>query len=331
MLQVLNEFRYKLDEVMHQCMDKRIVLYGFGYSGRFVAWYAEYYHSLRPDYIITEEYSNTIPYELILYRNSLFDFDYKDVKNAVVWLCCAETEEIRERLTVHGYIKNQTYFDMVEIVYGKKWEEGNHAAADTSVQFMRYLEQRYNCDIVEPIAIDDFRNTINGMHPCVNLLPKEIFPILDRCHCIPQESDAIFDFGCGKGSAMISFLDYGFSKVGGVEYADNVYEILVSNIKKIGIDINEGKVECIHGDAALVKKELDKYNWFYFFDPFEETVFRKVINNLCESIERESRKVCIINILPRYHQFFKDTGKFVLTNQFDIMTRQRVVDIFVSK
>ena len=101
MLQVLEEFRSKLDDVMHQCMDRRIVIYGYGYSGRFVSWYADYYHSLRPDYIITEEYSNAIPYEFPLFRSSLFDFGYKDVKDAVVWLCTGETEEIKERLAAH--------------------------------------------------------------------------------------------------------------------------------------------------------------------------------------------------------------------------------------
>ena len=327
MLQVLEEFRSKLDDVMHQCMDRRIVIYGYGYSGRFVSWYADYYHSLRPDYIITEEYSNAIPYDFPLFRSTLFDFGYKDVKDAVVWLCTAETEEIKERLAAHGYVKGRTYFNMNEIVYGEAYDR---AAADTNVQFMRFLEQKYGCDVVEPIVVDNFTNAIEGMHPCVNSSPKEIFPLLDRCHCLPQEGDAIFDFGCGKGTAMLSFLDYGFSKVGGVEYADNVYQILASNFEKLGVDPRGETVTCIHGDAAMVQKELDAYNWFYFFDPFGRELFQKVIDNICASIERKPRKVHIINILPRFHQYIQDTGKFVLTNQFDIMTRQRVVDVFVS-
>lgn len=55
------------------------------------------------------------------------------------------------------------------------------------------------------------------------------------------------------------------------------------------------------------------------------------MDNLCESIARKPRKAYIINILPRFHKYIEDTGKFVLTNQFDIMTRQRVVDVFVTK
>lgn len=87
MLEELKEFRDKLDDLMCSCMDKTIVIYGYGYSGRFVAWYADYYHSIKPKYLITEENSSIIPYEYPLFRSSLFEFDYKDVKNSVVWLC----------------------------------------------------------------------------------------------------------------------------------------------------------------------------------------------------------------------------------------------------
>lgn len=54
MLKELIDFREKLDNLMCSCMDKTIVVYGYGYSGRFVAWYAEYYHSIKPTYLITE-------------------------------------------------------------------------------------------------------------------------------------------------------------------------------------------------------------------------------------------------------------------------------------
>lgn len=327
MLKVLEEFRERLDAVMHRCMDKRIIIYGYGYSGRFAAWYAEYYHSIKPDYIVIQDYSSNIPYEFELYRESLFDFGYKDVKDAVVWLCTDETDEVRERLTSNGYIKNKTYFNFNEVVYG---EDYAREAADTNVQFMRYLEKKYGCDWVNSLAIDEYNEKLEGMHGCISSSPKEIFPILDRCHCIPEQNDAIFDFGCGKGTAMISFLDYGFKKVGGVEYADNAYDMMTDNFTKLGMDPSGGKVTCIHGDATLIREELDEYNWFYFFDPFEREVVEKVIDNICESLERKPRKAHIIYILPRCYDYIVSTGKFVLTNQFDIMTRQRIVDVFVT-
>lgn len=179
MLKELIDFREKLDNLMCSCMDKTIVIYGYGYSGRFVAWYAEYYHSIKPTYLITEEYSNNIPYEYPLFRKSLFEFGYRDVKNAVVWVCTSKTEEIKDCLETHGYIYNKTYFDINEIVYGSDY---NRNESDANVQFMKYLEKMYGYDIVEAIQVKDFTNSMEGMRPCVNLSPKEIFPILDKCH-----------------------------------------------------------------------------------------------------------------------------------------------------
>lgn len=329
MLKIFKEFRDRLDAVIYNCMGRRIVLYGYGYSGKFVGWYAEYYHSVKPDYIITQDMTSNIPYEFELYRESLFEFGYKDVKNAIIWLCVPETEEVRTRLEKHGYVKNRTYFDFCEAIYGENYRESVNGAA--AVQPLTYLEHIYGCDFVTRIGTEDFKNAMEGMHPYVTTSPKEILPILERCRCQPRAGDAIFDFGCGKGSAMLTFLDYGFEKVGGVEYESGIYETLISNFEKLELDLHEGQIQCIHGDAAQLKKELDAYNWFYFFDPFEENIFEKTVKNITESVKRKPRRVYIINILPRYHQLILDSGMFVLTNQFDIMSRQRVVDVFVTK
>ena len=38
MLKVFEEFREKLDEIIIKCFGHRIVLYGYGYSERFLEW-----------------------------------------------------------------------------------------------------------------------------------------------------------------------------------------------------------------------------------------------------------------------------------------------------
>ncbi len=86
MLKIFHEFRDCLDSIMVKAFGKRIVLYGYGYTGQFLEWYAGYYHSLHVDFIITEEWNSKIPYKFPVFRDSLFDFDYMDVKNAVVWV-----------------------------------------------------------------------------------------------------------------------------------------------------------------------------------------------------------------------------------------------------
>lgn len=341
MLKVLDEFRKRLDDVMLKAFGHRVVLYGYGYSGRFLAWYAEYYHSIKVDFVVKEGYARDIPYEFPIFRDSLFNYNYMDVKDAFVWLSIPEDEDVKRRLEKAGYIKDKTYFNFLEIIFGKDYicEESEEKDVFTrkktgvrDVQFMEWLEYMYDCNFVTAIDSRDFVEGIEGAYSYRISTQKEIFPILDKCHCMPKESDGIFDFGCGKGGAMVSFLDYGFERVGGVEYETKIYDELVSNFQKLGIDLKENQnIACIHGDAAKIKTELDAYNWFFYFDPFGNPVFAQTISNICDSLRRKPRKIHIIDINPRFHDLILNSGCFELTNQFWIATRQKVVDVFVSK
>lgn len=336
MLEIFTEFREKLDKVMVQAFGKRIVLYGYGYTGQFLEWYANYYHSLKIDFIISDEWNSKIPYTFPVFRESLFDFDYMDVKDAIVWVAVPMEDKIKEMLESKGYVENKTYYSFVNMIYGDNYLNNVQTSTDVffrkktgsrDVQFMEYLEHVYGCNFVMAISKDNFADKVNYAHSYRITTQKEIFPILDKCHCIPSNEDAIFDFGCGKGGALISFLDYGFKHVGGVEYEERIYETLIDNLTRLNM---KDKVICYRGNAADMDVELDAYNWFYFFDPFDRPLFERVIGHICDSIVRYPRKVNIININPKYHQVIIDSGKFILTNQFCVEMRQKVVDIFVS-
>lgn len=337
MLTIFDEFRNKLDNAIIKAFGHRVVLYGYGRTGQFIEWYAKYYHGIEVDFIITEDWSQAIPYKFPLFRDSLFEFNYRDVKNALIWLALPgdkEAKKVCEKNTMGRY---NGYVDFGELIYGDKLVNGENdddvfkkkKAGVHDVQFMEYLECFYGCNFVTAIISSQFDGKYKGAHSYRMSGQKEIFPILDNCHCIPGKDDAIFDFGCGKGAAMVSFLDYGFGHVGGIEYVDEIYEELISNMKKLGI--NEKQAECLHGDASNLTMELDGYNWFYFFDPFQKSVFESVIKNICESYLRKKRKVSIISINPKFYDVIEKSGLFVLTSQFCVDVRQKVVDVYVTK
>ena len=343
MLKLFDKFREILDDIMLQAMHKRVVLYGYGYTGRFLRWYADYYHSIKVDYVVSMDMARGQAYDLEIFRKSLFDFHYKDVKDAIIWLAEPVDEETSTIMKNKGYIRNKTYFDFYDAIYGNDlyWQEQDVSidirkkgkSGKRDIQFLEWLEWKYGCNFLTAIEGDDL--AVAGKHGTVYRVTtqKEIFPILDRCHCIPDTNDAIFDYGCGKGGAMLSFWDYGFQKVGGVEYQDDLYEIMLQNFKKLNLnsEVKSRQIECIHGDAAKLGKELDEYNWFYYFDPFEGKLFWETVERISESLERNPRKVHIIDINPSCHKAIENTGKFHLTNQFTILTRQRVVNIYVTK
>ncbi len=337
MLKLFDKFREILDDIMLQAMHKRVVLYGYGYTGRFLRWYADYYHSIKVDYVVSMDMARGQAYDLEIFRKSLFDFHYKDVKDAIIWLAEPVDEETSTIMKNKGYIRNKTYFDFYDAIYGNDlyWQEQDVSidirkkgkSGKRDIQFLEWLEWKYGCNFLTAIEGDDL--AVAGKHGTAYRVTtqKEIFPILDRCHCIPDTNDAIFDYGCGKGGAIVSFLDFGFNKVGGIEYEPSIYDTLKDNIKKLGL---ESRCELLYGDAGELTDVIDKYNWFYFFYPFDNYIFEKCMTAICSSYKRKKRKMKLISLGPFNHECVEKSGVFRLTNQFTIETRQRVVEVFES-
>ena len=337
MLPILDEFRERLDNIMIQSMHSRVLLYGYeSYTGRFIKWYAEYYHSIKIDYLVSTDMSRNGRYDLEVFRPTLLNFNYKDVSQAIVWVAEPMTEILRNKLESKGYVEEKSYFDFYKAIYGSDICESNEENVDIfkkrkdgrrDIQFLEWLEWKYGCNFVTHIAPNQLEIVRWGGGYTVTT-QKEIFPILDHCHCIPQDDDAIFDYGCGKGGALISFLDYGFKRVGGVEYEPKIYEVLKDNINRLGL---EERCEVLYGDAGELTEQIDGYNWFFSFTLFAEDVVEKCVKAICDSYRRKKRKIRIVSIaMSSEHECIEQTGRFRLTNQFTIDTRSRVVNIFES-
>ncbi len=337
MLPVLNELRETLDDIMLKAMHDSVLLYGYeSYTGRFIKWYAEYYHNIKIDWLVSTDMSRGRAYDMEIFRPSVIGFNYKNVRQAIIWVVEPMTDGIRAYLEENGYVEGRTYFDFYKAVYGEdiygtndeyttiftKRKEGKR-----DIQFLEWLEWKYGCNFVTRIDHDSLEVAKEHGEGYGCTTQKEIFPILDHCHCIPQPKDAIFDFGCGKGGALVSFLDYGFTQAGGVEYEPKIYDVLKENIRKLHL---EDKMELLYGDAGELAQELDAYNWFYFYNPFDDVILGKCIKNIAESYKRKQRKQYIVFFSPKNYNCIEETGVFRLTNQFTIDMRQRVVSIFES-
>ncbi len=329
MLPILREFRDSLDEIMLKAMHNSVLLFGYeSYTGRFIKWYA--------DYLVSTDLSRGKAYDVEIFRPSIIDFNYRNVKEAIVWVVEPMTEGIRTFLEARGYKEGENYFDFYSAIYGEDIYGANEENTDMfhrrkegrrDIQFLEWLEWKHDCNFVTRIPHEYLE--VVGEHGGGYgvTTQKEIFPILDHCHCIPKEEDAIFDFGCGKGGPLVSFLDYGFLRGGGVEYEPKIYEVLEENIKKLGL---ENRLEILQGDAGKITTEIDGYNWFYFFCPFDNVIFEKCIKSIYDSYRRKKRKCHILSISPYSHNMIENAGVFRLVNQFTIDMRSRVVDVYES-
>lgn len=336
MLKIFSEFRRKLDEVMVKAIHRRVVLYGYGRTGQFLQWYADYYHSIKIDFIVKEDMKARIPYSFSLFPPTVFDFNYKDIRDAVVWIAFNNNEKAKQKLEQLGYKNRESYFDFCEIIYGSdriwrgKNDEDNRfiqrKTGNRDIQFLEWLEYKYGCNFVTEVDISAYENRLDIVAGYKVTAMREIFSILDKCHCVSNK-DSILDIGCGKGGSLLAFLDYGFETVGGVELEEKMYNVLKCNLELLEDKLHED-VQVYCQDAMEMTTELDKYNWFYCFLS-DGDFWSMLAEHIADSVRRNARKVTIIVRNPFPYDIFEKNG-FILTNQFEIDTRQRAVNIYVN-
>ncbi|GGD26019.1 class I SAM-dependent methyltransferase [Hyunsoonleella pacifica] len=120
-----------------------------------------------------------------------------------------------------------------------------------------------------------------------------------------SETDAILDFGCGKGKMLYVISKYPFRKVDGVEISETLSKTAKKNLTKLSIDKST-----IYNYDARDFKDLSRYNYFYFFNPFPKNVMAEVIKNIEDSYTELPREITIIYYVPLYENEILKSGRF---------------------
>ena len=137
-------------------------------------------------------------------------------------------------------------------------------------------------------------------------------------------TDAVIDFGSGKGGALITLTKYPFRRIAGVEISPSLVEIAQRNLAKLGIK----KVAMYCLDAGIFR-DFDEFNYIYMANPFPCQVMNEVMANLSASLIQVPRDLTIIYRNPTCHEIIIQTKLFNYTNIFDWRGDQ--IDEFVMK
>lgn len=136
-----------------------------------------------------------------------------------------------------------------------------------------------------------------------------------------SEEDSLIDFGCGKGRLNF-YIHYFFNtKVTGIEMNNFFYNECLSN-KKSYLSQNKNNIDKINFINCFAEQyEIDsKDNKFYFFNPFSEQIFIKVIGNILDSVSNHERQVNIILYYPSddYAYYLENYTPFSLKKEIKI-------------
>lgn len=128
-------------------------------------------------------------------------------------------------------------------------------------------------------------------------------------HLPADPSDCAFvDIGSGKGRALFLASEYPFKEIIGVEFARELHECALRNIKSYRNDRQRCfDVRSVCVDAAQFEFPLRPLV-IYMNNPFEEEVMVKVIANLRDSVVRDPRPMWIIYINPTQRSYLVQNG-----------------------
>jgi len=122
----------------------------------------------------------------------------------------------------------------------------------------------------------------------------EVWREIDRCLDIDTREFTFVDLGSGKGRALILASLQGYKKVIGVEFARDLYTASIDNLDQFRRRTPSAPpVEILCQDAATFRFPDAKLVLF-LFNPFDDTVLAKVVENLEESLRNVPRRAIVI-------------------------------------
>lgn len=165
------------------------------------------------------------------------------------------------------------------------------------------IEKLRGIDFTEPLELKSLNLSADNSYGYQTTTYKRMKTIFSAFNI--TKNDTIIDLGCGKGKALYEMSKFYFNKIDGVEISSKLCDIAENNLKKLHVN----NVEIYNIDATLFT-DLKKYNYIYFFNPFPAPIFRKVMNNIENSLNKSPRKITIIYNFPKCHEEVIRSGVF---------------------
>ena len=120
--------------------------------------------------------------------------------------------------------------------------------------------------------------------------------------------DVLLDYGSGKGRSVIwAAANHRFRRIIGVELDAQLDASARANLARWNGRLRCEDVEFIRADATEFEVP-DDVTVVYFGNPFVGAIFEKVVGKIQESLARNPRKLVILYVHPRMHEFLLQAG-----------------------
>ena len=279
--------------------NKKIIIWGYAKGGRWLQHLIEDYDGrIKVDRIIDNGVPSFITSPNI---NRSTIFSYLENDQYLVLSTVKEYEKILPLLIDCGYEDEINCYD----VYS---ELGN--------SYISFLEKHIKgidfSKVTTKLAGDNNHHEPFN-HSCSDVVFEEIKSL--------GKNLSFFDFGCGLGTTMVYAYAHEIGKnIGGVDINPELIKQATLNMKKLGI-------ECELRCQDATETNVDGYNVFFFYNPFNGKTFDMVIRNIHRSYCRNQREIFIVYGNPFDHKTIVKYG-FSLYKQIRVDLYDPILNIY---
>lgn len=122
-----------------------------------------------------------------------------------------------------------------------------------------------------------------------------------------SNSVSLVDLGCGKGRAMVVAAHFGFRKITGIDFAEELCREATANMVKTNMQFPDLQWRVINGnvvDYAISEED----SVFFLFNPFNEEVLVSFLEKLDCSLRQNARTTWFIYVSPLHVQALLNRG-----------------------
>lgn len=313
---MFHNFNEKMSKLCHAVNGKKVILWGWGMSGKFIYLYFKGLNR-KIECVIDDGFKTELD---ILGVKSHHALEYYDPETTVILVTPYKgADDIKILCREYGF------YDVI-LIRRLFYENEPFRELD----YYPWIEYEYGLNLVQGRTIEEAEPGAEG---CKTEEFHDYWPgkgiVLESVlsNFMFDEKDAVFDFGCGKGASFFMFAKAGVLR-GGIEFDRNLYDLAVENTDKLNrVMGSRFSVSC--GDAATYT-DIDEYNYFYMFDPFDGECFATVIGNIEDSYRRRLRKIVLIYMAPTCHKQVLEHGMFKFSYQVkSLFTVTKTANIYV--
>lgn len=170
----------------------------------------------------------------------------------------------------------------------------------------RYWDLRHGVDTSAAVDLERLRIEANsvGAGSRYQATGAGRFHKALRSMSIPYEDFVFIDFGSGKGKCLLMASEYPFRKAVGVEFSKELVEIAQRNLRSYRSGLRKCRdVEILACDATEYALP-EEPSLYYFYNPFNAAIMRRVLDNIRTSIESHPRQVYLLYYNPVHRDVF---------------------------